>query len=208
MCGNLMLSKLCLIFLAFLEGLHPLCGESKPADSRLAFLTPHFTLSSCIPCRPGAGSHFWPHYPHHEPQHHLEAQGQARQGPWGCSCNPPCSHAKCTGKTNKIIVLVTLWACFCSSFTLQSTYSLKGVCKGDELCQPTLGMGEFGCSCWCGLRSSKHSKCCQMALISSCSLPTPSALLSWTRGVQAHLVQQISVLCFSAALGSIPVPHS
>lgn len=44
MCGNLMLSKLCLIFLAFLEVLHPLCGESKPADSRLAFLTPFHTL--------------------------------------------------------------------------------------------------------------------------------------------------------------------
>lgn len=41
-CENLMLSKLCSIFLAFLEVLHPLRGESKPADSRLAFLTPPF----------------------------------------------------------------------------------------------------------------------------------------------------------------------
>lgn len=41
-CGNLMLSKLCSIFLGFLEVVHPLHGASKPADSRLAFLTPPF----------------------------------------------------------------------------------------------------------------------------------------------------------------------
>lgn len=43
-CGNLMLSKLCSVFLAFLEVLHPFRGESKLADSRLAFLTPPFHI--------------------------------------------------------------------------------------------------------------------------------------------------------------------
>lgn len=43
--------------------------------------------------------------------------GKQDKGPWGFSSKPPCSHAKCTWKTNKKIVLVTLWFCFCSFFT-------------------------------------------------------------------------------------------
>lgn len=117
MCGNLVLSKLCSIFQAFLVVLQTLCSELKPADSRLAFLTPSFTLFCCscmqtrgwkpllAPVYPATSSNtIWRH-----------STWANKEGPWGCSSKPAHFHAKCTWKTNQKIVLVIPYFCFCSS---------------------------------------------------------------------------------------------
>lgn len=116
MCGNLVLSKLCSIFQAFLVVLQTLCSESKPADSGLAFLTPLFMLlcCSCIQTR-GWKPLLAPVYPPRAATPPRDtARGQTKHGPWGCSTKPARLHAKHTWKTKQKIVLVIPYFCFCS----------------------------------------------------------------------------------------------
>lgn len=146
-------------FSGFSRGAPSFAWWIKPADSRLALLAPPFHTSACIPCRPGAGNHFWPHYPHHELQHHWGAQPMGNQGTGGCSSRPPCPRAKCTWKPSKEL---SWWLCG-SAFTLfltpQSTYSLKGAQQGGELSPAQfLDGGLDAPSCWCVLWRSRHSR--------------------------------------------------
>lgn len=116
-CGNLVLSKLCSIFQAFLVVLQTLCSESKPADSRLAFLTPSFALFRCS-FRQSRGWKplFGPSVPRHELHRHPEEQHVGKQGKGHGAAPPnlPAFMPNAHGKQN--IVLVIPYFCFCSFF--------------------------------------------------------------------------------------------
>lgn len=88
--------------------------------------------------------------------------GKQDKGLGAAPPNLPALMPNAHGKQTNKIVLVTLWFCLRSFFIPQSTYSLKAATKvhtrGMNCPQCTFWMGGFGCSCWCVLRTSKHSK--------------------------------------------------
>lgn len=88
-CGNVVLSKLCSSSQAFVVVLQTLYGDSKPADSSLAFLTPPFhTPLLQLHTDQGLENAFGPSVAHHKLQHRREAQHVGKQSQ-GHGAAPP-----------------------------------------------------------------------------------------------------------------------
>ena len=185
-CGNLMLSKLCSIFQAFLVVLQTLCSESKPADSRLSFLTPPFrTLLPQLHAEQGLETTFGPSVPHHKVQHPPEAQHVGKQGEGHGAALPnlPASMPNAHGKQNKKMfwsLRIFAFALFLPRSTQCWEQSLQSCCKGahsgDELSPAHFLDGWL----WmlllvCPPEVKARQIHCQMTPI-SCCLPIPLAL--------------------------------
>lgn len=165
-CGNLVLSKLCSIFQAFLVVLQTSCSDLKPADSRLAFLTPPFrTLLPQLCADQGLETTFGPSVPHHMMQHHPEAQHVGKQGRGHGAAPPtlPASMPNTRGKQNKKL----FWTSHIFAFALSPPRPSLPVIgskaamvhtEGVNCPRLTFWMGGFGCSCWGVHQRSKHSQ--------------------------------------------------
>jgi len=159
-------------FQAFLVVLQTLCSESKPADSRLAFLTPPFcTLLLQLRANEGLETTFGPSVPCHWLQHHPEAQhvGQRGRGHGVAPPNLPASMPNAHGKQNKklfwsfhIFAFALFFFVFPPSPSITGSKACRAAAKahavGMNCPQLTFWTGGFGCFGHCVLQKSKHSK--------------------------------------------------
>lgn len=138
-CGKLVLSKLCSVFQAFLVVLQTLCNESKPADSRLAFLPrPLHTLLLQLRADEGLETTFGLGVPHHKLQHHPEAQHVGKQGK-GHGAAPPNLSAS-VPNAHGIQTKTLFWSLHIFAFALpphppsihHCEQSLQSCCKGAQ----------------------------------------------------------------------------